>query len=243
MTRIAIFGDLHANLHATDAVLANIDACDPDHIVCLGDLVGYGAFPNETVDLVRQRDIPVVMGNYDDGIGFERGDCGCAYRDEIEKSNGERSVAWTASHVTADTRQFLRALLPEYRLQIGENRIRFVHGSPRRINEYLFEDRDMASLERIARSADCEVLVFGHTHKPWTRLIDGVLFVNAGSVGKPKDGDARSCWVMLELSDLGDVNVTFKRVEYDVAAAAEGICSANGLPDIYATDVEIGGAS
>lgn len=241
MTTIALFGDVHANHIATAAVLTDIDTYAPDHLVCLGDLVGYGAFPNETIELVRHRDIPVIMGNYDDGIGFERGDCGCAYKDAEEKANGERSVAWTAAAVTNENKAWLRTLLPEHRLTVKGARIRVVHGSPRRVNEYLFEDRDPASLARIAAIADCNVLVFGHTHVPWTRTIGDVVFVNAGSAGKPKDGDARACWAMLHVADTGDVTVEFHRVEYDIAAAAEGIRQQAGLPDAYATALETGG--
>lgn len=242
MTRIAVFGDLHGNRHATVAALTDIDRAVPDQVICLGDLVGYGAHPNETIDLVRHRDIPIIMGNYDDGIGFDRGDCGCAYRDEVDKANGELSVAWTAANVTSGNKNFLQTLSPEYRLDINGKHIRIVHGSPRRINEYLFEDRDEKSLQRIARSADCDVLIFGHTHEPWTRLIEEILFVNAGSVGKPKDGDPRACWAMLTVDHSGMCNVEFHRVQYDIIAAARAIRAADGLPDIYATDIETGGA-
>lgn len=242
MTRVAFFGDLHGNAHATGAVLRDIEVHQPDHTICLGDLVGYGANPNETIELVRSCDIPVIMGNYDDGIGFYRDDCGCAYKNDTEKANGELSIAWTGATVTDENKHWLQTLLPELRLEIAGVRIRIVHGSPRRMNEYLFEDRDEASLQRIARSADCDVLVFGHTHKPWTRDIEGVRFVNAGSVGKPKDGDPRACWAMLEISDQGKIEVTFHRVTYDVEGAATAIRNAAGLPDVYATDIETGGA-
>lgn len=181
------------------------------------------------------------MGNYDDGIGFDRGDCGCAYKSETEKANGEKSIAWTAAVTTDENKAWLQTLLPELRLDIHGVRIRVVHGSPRRINEYLFEDRDPASLERIAKTADGDVLVFGHTHKPWTREIAGVTFVNAGSVGKPKDGDPRACWTSLDVSATGEVDVRFHRVEYDIAHAAAAIRAAIGLPDVYAADIESGG--
>jgi predicted phosphodiesterase len=108
---------------------------------------------------------------------------------------------------------------------------------------YVFEDRDERSLERIARSAESDVLVFGHTHKPWTRTISGVVMVNAGSTGKPKDGDPRACWVKLEISSAGVVGVAFNRVEYDVATMAQAIRDAQGLPDQFARDLETGDAS
>lgn len=183
------------------------------------------------------------MGNYDDGIGFERGDCGCAYKSDLEKQNGNRSITWTQNTVTQANKAWLQTLLPEYRLEVSNVRVRVVHGSPRKINEYLFHDRDPASLQRIARTADCDVLVFGHTHVPWTRNIEGVTFVNAGSVGKPKDGDPRACWAMVEIAPDASVSVKWHRVQYDIAAAAAGIRAADGLPDIYAEDIETGGAS
>lgn len=243
MTRIAIFGDIHGNLAATQAVLADVDGHRPDRLICLGDLVGYGAHPNEVIDAVRRLEIPVIMGNYDQGVGNSSEDCGCAYKNETEKANGQKSIAWTNGEVTDANKIWLRSLLPEHRLEADGVRIRLVHGSPRRINEYLFEDRDARSLERIAASADCDVLVFGHTHKPWSREINGVTFVNAGSVGKPKDGDARACWVLLSISGDAGIDIEFHRVEYDIASEAAAIRAANGLPDTYASDIETGGLS
>jgi putative phosphoesterase len=240
-TRIAVFGDLHGNRHATAAVLDAIDAEHPDLVLCLGDLVGYGAHPNEVIDLVRERGIPVLMGNYDDGVGFDRDDCGCAYRDDGERERGQQSLMWTRAAVSPDRKAWLRTLPVDWRAGVHGTRVRAVHGSPRRINEYLFEDRDPASLERIAAAADCDVLLFGHTHVPWTREIGGVHFVNAGSAGKPKDADPRACWVLLTIGSNGQIAVEYRRVAYDTAAAAAAIRAA-GLPERFAVDVETGGA-
>jgi len=241
-TRIAIFGDLHGNQAATEAVLAAIDHEHPDAMYCLGDLVGYGACPNETIDLVRSRAIPTIMGNYDDGVGFDRDDCGCAYRDADERERGQQSLMWTRAAVTEDRKSYLRTLLPEIRFVANGVRIRLVHGSPRRMNEYLFEDRDPASLARIAAVADADVLIFGHTHKPWTRDIAGVRFVNSGSVGKPKDGDPRAGWLLLTIAEAGIVSATMQRGPYDIVRMARAIREADGLPDAFARDIETGGA-
>ncbi len=241
MTKIALLSDLHGNSAATRAVLVDIDAHDPDEVICLGDLVGYGARPNETIDLVRDRSIPTIMGNYDDGVGFDRDDCGCAYRDDSERERGQQSLMWTRSVVMDNRKAYLRSFAPELRREANGVRIRLVHGSPRRMNEYLFADRDPASLARIARSADCDVLTFGHTHVPWTREIEGVRFINTGSVGKPKDGDPRAAWVLLEVAPDGTVTTELHRVEYNVAAMAAAIRETDGLPDHYARDLETGG--
>jgi putative phosphoesterase len=242
-TRIAIFSDLHGNSAATEAVLAAIDAERPDAIYNLGDLVGYGAKPNETIELIRKRGISTIMGNYDDGVGFDRNDCGCAYKDKDEEARGQASLYWTRKVTTPENKAYLRTFLPEIRFEAEGKRFRLVHGSPRRMNEYLFEDRDPRSLARIAQGADTDVLVFGHTHKPWVRKIEGVLFVNDGSVGKPKDGDPRAAWALLTVEPDQPVQVEIRRVPYDVASMAAAIRAAESLPAQFATDIETGGAS
>jgi predicted phosphodiesterase len=108
------------------------------------------------------------------------------------------------------------------------------------MNEYIFEDRDWRSLERIATIADCDVLVFGHTHVPWDRIVNDVRFINAGSVGKPKDGDFRAGWLLLEIT-TEHVTATMCRVAYDVASTAAAIRASKGLPDHFASDIETGG--
>jgi putative phosphoesterase len=168
-TRIAVLSDLHGNSAATEAVLAAIAAERPDAVYCLGDLVGYGAEPNETIALIRERGIPTIMGNYDDGVDFDRDDCGCAYKDRDDEARGQQSLFWTRAETTVKNKAYLRTFLPEIRFEAEGKRFRLVHGSPRRMNEYLFADRGPRSLARIAQGADADVLVFGHTHKPWVR--------------------------------------------------------------------------
>ncbi len=229
--RIAIFSDIHGNRHALSAVLADIDREVPDRVYCLGDLVGYGAYPNEVIERIRDRGIPTLMGNYDDGVGFDKDECGCAYTDPEMKRLGDRSLMWTREVVPPENKEFLRSLLPSIRFNVGGKEILLVHGSPRRINEYIYEDRPLFSLEHIAKSAEADILVFGHTHLPYVKEVAGVLLVNDGSVGKPKDGDARAGYVMLHIGD--EVKVEFRRVPYDVAAAAESIRE-GGLPAHFA---------
>src|SRR5450759_1786705 len=145
--RIAIFSDIHGNRHALGAVLADIDSEAPDRVYCLGDLVGYGAFPNEVIERIRDRAIPTIMGNYDDGVGFDKDECGCAYTDPEMKRLGNVSLIWTREAVTPENKEFLRSLLPNIRFNVEGKEILLVHGSPRKINEYVYEDRLAASLE------------------------------------------------------------------------------------------------
>jgi putative phosphoesterase len=181
------------------------------------------------------------MGNYDDGVGFERDECGCAYTNPADQMLGDQSLTWTKSTVTTENKAYLRTLVSEIRFDANGRRVLLVHGSPRRINEYLFEDRPLSSFRRLAASSNADVIVFGHTHKPYTKLVDDVRFVNAGSVGKPKDGDWRACYLVLHTSS-GTNPVEFFRVRYDVASEAAAI-RASDLPDKFAADIETGGAA
>ena len=184
---MAAFSDVHANLHALQAVLADIRAQSADKVVCLGDLVGYGAFPNEVIAAVREAEIPTIAGNYDDGVGFGRDDCGCAYTRAEDRERGDRSLRWTQSVVTADNQAWLRALPRELRFAADGKRVLCVHGSPRRINEYLYQDRPERSLLRVFEGLDADVMLCGHTHLPYQRRIGAVELINVGSAEFAED--------------------------------------------------------
>lgn len=235
---IAVFSDIHGNLPALEAVLKDIDRQGTDAVYCLGDLVGYAAFPNEVTDRIRRERIPTIMGNYDDGVGFDRDECGCAYREADERLRGQQSLEWTKARVTLDNKAFLRTLVPEIRMDIDGKRLLLVHGSPRKMNEYLFEDRPISSFERLAASSNADVIVFGHTHKPYTKRIGDVWFVNVGSVGKPKDGDWRACYAILDVT--ADPPASFVRVPYDIETVTRAIRSSE-LPHEFAADLERAG--
>ena len=249
--KIALFSDIHANLPALEAFFKSVEEQKPDAIYCLGDLVGYNIWPNEVINEIRKRGIPTIAGNYDQGIGLGVNECGCAYKTDEEKAMGNISIAYTNSIVNAEERKYLKTLPSHIRLEFQLNNKPFnlllVHGSPRKINEYLFEDRPEESMLRIMNQANADILCFGHTHKPYHRIIfsaatDGIEYrhaINIGSVGKPKDGDARGAYVLLTidgesaLSDKDAIKVDFIRFEYDVERAAKAIENCI-LPDDYA---------
>lgn len=249
--KIAFFSDIHANLPALEAVLADIDHQQPDFVYCLGDLVGYNIWPNEVATAIRKRRIPTIAGNYDEGIGLHSDDCGCAYKTDEEKANGAVSISYTNEIVNDETRAYLRNLPKHMSVKFQNNdeniHLLMVHGSPRRINEYLFEDRPEKSLMRILEDADADIMLFGHTHKPYHRILSYEAngkpayrhAINIGSVGKPKDGDQRACYIImtidedLSLFQKDSVEIEFRRVEYDVEKAAIAV-EASRLPDAYA---------
>jgi putative phosphoesterase len=236
--RLAIFSDIHANLPALEAVLTDIGRQQLDAVYCLGDLVGYAPFPNEVTERIQREGLPTIMGNYDDGVGFDRDECGCAYREPYEQRLGEQSLIWTKAHVTPDNKAFLRSLQSQIRFEADGKRVLLVHGSPRRINEYLFEDRPVSSFQRLAAASEADIIVFGHTHKPYTKLVDDVLFLNVGSVGKPKDGDWRACYAVLEPAAAQPVQ--FVRLKYDIETVITAIRQSE-LPHEFADDLEHGG--
>jgi predicted phosphodiesterase len=255
--KIALFSDIHANLPALESFFKDLDARKPDATYCLGDLAGYNIWPNEVINEVRKRGIPTIAGNYDFGIGRHSDDCGCAYKTDEEKANGAVSISFTNGIVKPDERAYLRTLPAhikvEFQLDQDKLNLLLVHGSPRRINEYLFEDREEKSMLRIMHDADADIMCFGHTHKPYHRVLnDGTAgqdhyrhAINIGSVGKPKDGDPRGGYVILHIhehttiTDKDSIRAEFIRFDYDIEKAAKAVEESH-LPDAYAASLRKG---
>ncbi len=249
--KIALFSDIHANLPALEACLKSMEQHQPDAIYCLGDLVGYNCWPNEVVNEIRKRGIPTIAGNYDQGIGLMSDECGCAYKTEPEKDLGKMSISYTNSVINQDERRYLRTLPAhikvEFQLNNDKLNLLLVHGSPRKINEYLFEDREEKSLLRILEQANADILCFGHTHKPYHRILQSDTSgtnhyrhaINIGSVGKPKDGNPFGCYVLLtidaesSIENKDAIKVEFIRFKYDIERAAKAI-EESPLPNEFA---------
>ena len=255
--KIILFSDIHANLPALEAFFKDIEDKDYDSIYCLGDLVGYNIWPNEVINEIKKRKITTIAGNYDFGIGRATNECGCAYKTDIEKANGQISISFTNTMINTVERDYLR-LLPahikvEFQLNEQHLNLLLVHGSPRKINEYLFEEREEASMLRILQNSDAHILCFGHTHKPYHRvleeIIDGVYTyrhaINIGSVGKPKDNDKRGGYVIIHLNqtssvlDAKSIEVEFRRFTYDYEKAAKAIENSI-LPNDFANNLRNG---
>ncbi len=254
--RIALFSDIHANLPALEAFFKDAEARKVDQLYCLGDLVGYNIWPNEVIQEIRKRNIPAIAGNYDFGIGRTSDDCGCAYKTDLEKANGAISISFTNQIVRQKERDYLRTLPAhikvEFQLNQDKLNLLLVHGSPRRINEYLFEDRDEKSLHRIMEQADADIMCFGHTHKPYHRVLNDAgekdhfrHAINIGSVGKPKDGNPQGGYVILTINDhsrvlnANSVKSELIRFDYDIEKAARAV-EDSPLPNDYAESLRKG---
>jgi putative phosphoesterase len=226
--RVAVITDIHGNLPALEAALERIEQLGIERVYCGGDLVGYGPHPNEVCALIEQRGIPTIYGNYDYAIARDLDDCGCAYVTPHDREIGQRSVEWTLANTGEAAKAFMRELPFDLRFEVDGTAVHLVHGSPRKVNEYLFADKPPSLYDRLAAAEEADVLVFGHTHKPWVRDFGGVRFVNCGSVGKPKDGDPRGAFAVLSGSE-----VTIERVDYDAGRVAAEVREA-GLPGEFA---------
>lgn len=245
--RYALISDIHANLPALEAVLADIEHRTPGAPVYhLGDLVGYAPWPNEVVDIIRSRVIPGVAGNYDSTVAADYKHCGCAYEDPHQEELSHLSYDWTRAHASADTRRYLASL--PFRIDIrplgghvAGPKVILVHGNQALNTVYVHEQRSDDFLTKMwsALGANTgDVISFGHTHVPWHREVNGTHFVNTGSVGRPKDGDARAGYVLLDVGD-GPPRVEIVRVEYDVEKAMHAIRKSD-LPDDFAEHLRTG---
>lgn len=252
--KIALFSDIHANLPALTAFFEDLETKKVDAMYCLGDLVGYNIWPNEVVNEIIKRKIPCIAGNYDFGIGRNINDCGCAYKTEEDKENGAVSIRFTNSLMGVSERKYLRTLPSHINLEFKLNddesvNLLLVHGSPRKINEYLFEDRSEESMLRIMKEANADILCFGHTHKPYHKILEnGSKFkhaINIGSIGKPKDGNPLGGYVIINLNETlslrekNALEVEFVRFEYDIEQAASAI-EISSLPNAYAESLRTG---
>jgi len=226
--KIGLISDIHSNLAAFRAVLSDMPRVD--EIICAGDLVGYGAEPNEVLKLARAKGIRAVMGNHDRA----------ALTRDVRGMNDRAAAAalWTAERLTRENLDYLASLPTHLELKLEGQRIYVVHGSPRDpFNEYVFPDFSHQEMVEVVRGVEADVIVLGHTHIPMRRLVLGINVFNPGGVGQPRDRDPRASYAVMELAE--ELRIRFQRVEYDVEAAAEKIKEA-GLPEELATRLFFG---
>lgn len=243
MKTLAVLSDIHANLPALESVIDDLEGrSGVAGIFHLGDLVGYAPWPNEVVALLRRHGITGVAGNYDSTVAHGYKHCGCSYEDPRDVELAHLSFSWTLEHTSEETRSHLGAL--PFRMDLRPRgghaagpKVTLLHGNPTLNTVYWTEGRPDSFFRQMAEKVDArpgDTIVFGHTHKPFQKELEGIRFVNAGSVGRPKDGDWRACYVLLHLGEASSddgagetegsvVQSEFVRVEYDLARAQGGI--------------------
>ena len=241
--KIALLSDIHANLPAFEAVLEDLEKQQPDAGYCLGDLVGYNVWPNQVIGLIRKHGIATIAGNHDLKVSKilpSTSDC-----------DNEENSEYAYKLVGSKERDYLltlpRHLRLEFQLNDQQLHMLLVHGSPRSINEYLLQELSEDYMVDLVKEFKADILCFGHSHKPYHRIINSGQggsdqfhhLINTGSVGKPKDGDARACYVLLTIDQSAgtmlknSVQLEFVRIKYDVEKAAQAV-ELSLLPNAFA---------
>jgi putative phosphoesterase len=236
--KIAVFGDIHGNIEALKAAYAATIALKPDKIYHLGDLGGYAPFVNEVVDFLVEHNIEGVQGNYDEAVANDREHCGCKAEEPLQEEMAHQSFAWTKEHVSPESKTYMKNLPTEIMFTAEDKKVCLFHATPKKNNLYWFEDRPEKFFHEMAEKCDADIMIYGHIHKPYRKDIGGKIFINAGSVGKPKDGDTRACAALVDITNAA-VRTEFTRVSYDLEKVAAAI-SASGLPDYFAEKLRQG---
>ncbi|MEM2925305.1 MAG: metallophosphoesterase family protein [Methanocellales archaeon] len=216
--KIALIGDIHANLPALEKVLEALDNLKVDRVYCAGDIVGYYPYPNEVIRLLRRRKIKSVMGNHD-----------CAVvNGDTSRFNpyAAKAIEWTRENITAKSFEYL-SKLP---MQLKVRKLSIAHGSTRSLNEYIYPETPKWVLGQMLVEVKAEILVLGHTHIPWSCSLKEGLIINPGSVGQPRDGNPNAAFAVF---DTKTKNIIFHRIEYDIHRVIEATMDA-GLPDFLA---------
>jgi putative phosphoesterase len=227
--KVALIGDVHGNLPALEAVLADAAKKGVDAIWNVGDFVGYGAYPDEVVQRLKRDDITSVIGNYDRKVLKVKKKLGQWKKKTPQKW---QAFKWAYKHLSKKSRKYLRTLPRNCWIGLGSYRVLLTHGSPRSIKEHLTPDTPEDYLAKMAEKAKADVIVVGHSHIPFVRKVGEVYYINPGSVGRPDDGDPRASYAILKISTKV-FEVEHYRVEYDIEKAVSAIRE-HHLPEEFA---------
>jgi diadenosine tetraphosphatase ApaH/serine/threonine PP2A family protein phosphatase len=238
--KIAVFGGIYNNYLALAATLADAQKRGAEACFCLGDMGAFGPFPDRVFPLLREHHVQCIQGNYDHSIGNGLADCRCGYTDPRDNRFARISYAYTFANTSHANRAWMRTLPAQRRLQLGPYRVLMSHGSPRRMNEFLWESTTSTHfLDRLAEQLDADVLLATHTGIKWHRqLTNARHFVNVGVVGRPGNDGRTNVWYAVLAGDK-TLEVEFVPVAYDHERLASEM-SAEGLPEEFQATIRTG---
>jgi putative phosphoesterase len=228
--KVALIGDIHANFPALESVLAHIKKNKVNEIWNVGDILGYNAFPNEVIDLLKKNKVISIYGN------FEKKVLQAKKPDRILSKNRFKQLTfrWTYDQLTKENRRYIKELPKEIRYILFGKRILITHASPVSKKEHLNLNTPDERFESIAAHPDtqADIVIVGHSHDPFVRKAGETVFINTGSVGRADDGDQRACYATLEITK-NNIEIIHYRIPYDVDRAVQGIRQ-NHLPSEFA---------
>jgi predicted phosphodiesterase len=240
-TRIACLGGVYNNYLALEVALADARARGVDAIYCLGDLGGFGPHPDRVFPLLAECDAVCLQGNYDDSIGNALDNCQCGYTDLRDNHFAQLSYDYTLAHTADSNRAWLQTLPKQLRVDLGGRRVLMCHGSPRRVNEFLWESTTSTHfLEMLADRYEADVILGTHTGLHWQReLSGGRRFVNVGALGRPANDGRPVVWYTLLEADGASCRAEFVPVHYDHARLAREMADER-LPEEFIATIETG---
>jgi predicted phosphodiesterase len=238
---IAVFGGVYSNHLALRRALEDAAGGGAEAVLCLGDLGAFGPHPDRTAELLREAGVPIVRGNYDDSIARGLEDCQCGYTDPRDNHYARISYAYTLSRTSEAHRRWMARFPEHLRFRIGEARVLAFHGSPRRMNEFLWETTTPTHfLERMAETFEADVLIGSHTGLHWSRpLRSGGRYVNVGALGRPANDGRANVWYTILRASGGNVEHEFVPLDYDYEALAREM-EDEALPEEFVETIRTG---
>lgn len=240
-TRIACFGGIYSNYLALEAALADARRRGVEAIYCLGDFGAFGPHPNRSLEILRESEIICIQGNYDNSIGNRLEDCQCGYTDPRDNYFAQLSYDYTLANTAAEHCQWMRGLPEQLRIELGPLRVLLSHGSPRKMNEFLWESTTSTHfLDFLAEEHEADLLLVTHTGIKWHRSLSGGRhLVNVGVLGRPENDGQTNVWYTLLEHDGSDLKVEFVPVDYDHNCLAHEM-QGERLPEEFIETVRTG---
>lgn len=239
--KVAAFGGIYSNHLALARAMDDARDRGADLLLCLGDLGAFGPHPDKSAALLREAGVPVVRGNYDDSIARGLDDCQCGYTDPKDNHYARISYEYTLANTSEAHRRWMAGFPHELRFRLGALEVLAVHGSPRRMNEFLWETTTPTHfLEGMIRRAGAQVLLGTHTGIHWSRQVAAdAWYVNAGALGRPANDGRQEVWYALLEERDGALHHEFVPVSYDVEALADEMRD-EGLPGEFIETIRTG---
>ena len=238
--RVAVFGGVYNNYLALEATLADARRRDVEAIFCLGDLGGFGPHPDHVFPILKGGGVLAIQGNYDESLALGKDDCGCGYTDPRDNAFARVSYEYTFHKTAPANKAWLGTLPRRRRITLGPLRVLMCHGSPRLINEFLWESSTPNGLiAKFLRDFQTDVILCTHTGIKWHRALNaGQHLVNVGVIGRPENDGKTNVWYTI-LTAADDLQVEFVPVHYDYAALAQAM-EHEGLPPKFIETIRTG---
>lgn len=238
--RIAVFGGIYNNALALEAMLEDARKREVEAVFCLGDMGGFGPHPDRVFPLLKAAGVLAIQGNYDESLALGKGDCGCGYADPRDNFFARVSYEYTFQKTSPDNKAWLGRLPKQRRISLGPLQVLMCHGSPRTINEFLWESSTPNGLvQKFLRDGGTDVLLCTHTGIKWQRCLpEGKHLVNVGVIGRPENDGQTNVWYTI-LTAGDDLQVEFVPVHYDHERLALEM-EQEGLPPEFIETIRTG---